>query len=222
MEKIEDLQLAGLKIFQDDNKFKFGTDGVLLARYAKVKKNAKVLDIGTGTGIVTFIMYGLQPCADYTAIDIQAEMVEMAQRSKKLNEIEKIEFKCVDLKEFNGKKEFDVIVCNPPYEKNNTVEQNKNPYEAMSRYEITTTLEEIIKCVSRSLASNGRFFMIHKAERMAEIIKIMYDNGLELKAVCPILNGKKTVPRLILMEGTSNGKEYLHWQAPLILRGENK
>lgn len=222
MEKIEDLQLAGLKIYQDENKFKFGTDGVLLAKYAKVKKGAKVLDIGTGTGIVTFIMYGLQPQAEYTGIDIQDEMISMAMRSKEFNKIENIGFEHIDLKEFNGKKEFDVIVCNPPYEKNNTGEQNKNPYEAMSRYEITTSLEEIIKCVSRSLASNGKFFMIHKAERLAEIIKIMYDNGLELKAICPILNGKKEIPRLLLMEGTSNGKEYLHWQVPLILQGENE
>ena len=221
MERIEDLQRDGLKIIQDTDKFMFGTDSVLLANFAKIKKNQKVLDIGTGTGIITFLMYGRHKNANYTAIDIQEEMIEMANRSKALNGIENIEFIHTDLKDFDKKEYFDVVVCNPPYEKLGTGFTNGNDAILQSRYEISATLQDIIACAKNSLKSNGKLFMIYKAERIAELANVLTSANLELKGIQPIVKNAVTPPRLILIEAIKGGHLGVKWHEPIIMYDEN-
>ena len=222
MERIDDLQLNNLKIIQDDEKFMFGTDGVLLARFAKVKQGARVLDIGTGTGIANFIGYGLQPAAHFTGIDIQEDMVEMAKRSQALNGIEGMAFFHADLKIFDGKHRFNVVTCNPPYEKQGAGEQTSNASAAIARYEIKANLDDIVACAYRALQPAGKFYLIHRAERLTEIARVLRENQMELKGICPIQKDGESAPKLLLLEAVYGGKEYLHWYPPVILYGDSR
>lgn len=222
MEQIHDLQLNHLKIIQDDDKFMFGTDGVLLARFAKVKKGERALDIGSGTGIVSFIGFGLQSQAHYTGIDIQADMTDMAQRSQELNGIEPMEFVTADLKGYDGRHGFDVVTCNPPYEKLGAGEQTQNPYAQIARYEIAAELPDIVACAFRALQPAGRLYMIHRAHRLTQVARVLREHQLELKGIRPILKDARSAPKLLLLEASYGGKEYLHWYPPVILYGEDR
>lgn len=195
----------------------FGTDGVLLAQYAKVKKGEKVLDMGAGCGIVSLVLCGHYPIGEYTGIDLQPEMVDMANRSVQLNGLSNVRFVCADMKTFDGKCAYHVVVCNPPYERTHTGAQCENPHEALARYEIGVTLEEVVACAARALVPNGRFYLIHKAERLTELICLLHQYGVELKTIQPIQTKVDTPPRLLLLSAVKGGKAYLHWKAPLVL-----
>lgn len=212
------MQIKGLHIIQDTDLFMFGTDSVLLADFARVKKNTDVLDIGTGTGVICFLLYGRCGSAKYTGIDIQPRAIELAKRSKALNSIDEgIEFICTDLKDFTRKNSYDLVCTNPPYEKLGTGFTGGNEYVMKSRYETASTLFDIISCAARNLKPKGRLCMVYKAERIAELTLALSAHGLELKALRTIQKNAATPPRLILVEAIKGGNCGVKWHAPLIM-----
>ena len=124
-ERIDDLEFNGLKIIQNKNGFCFGIDSVLLSDFAKnMRKNSKVIDLGTGTGIINILLSGKTTAKELVGVEVQEEVADMAKRSVKLNGVEgKIEIlnkNILDLKNIYNKGYFDVVVTNPPYKKINT------------------------------------------------------------------------------------------------------
>ena len=182
-ERIDDLEYEGLKIIQNEKGFCFGIDSVLLSDYAKnIKKDSSIIDIGTGTGIISLLLSKKSKAKKIFGIEIQKEVADMAKRSVLLNDLEeKIEIINKDIKEINTvlkNNSFDVIVTNPPYKKVNTGLLNKEKKQLISRHEIECTLEDIAQISYKLLKSKGEFYMVHRAERLVDIMYVLRKNKL--------------------------------------------
>ena len=224
-EIIDDLELNNLKIIQNNNGFKFGIDSILLSDFAKkIKKDSIVLDIGTGTGIISILLSAKTEANKIIGIEIQREVADMAKRSVILNKLEnKIEIINDDINNIEKYFEnnyFDVIVTNPPYQKNNTGLKSENEKNLISRHEIKCTLEDIIKKSFKILKDKGEFYMVHRPERLVDIMYLMRKNKIEpkeLRFVYPKISDK---PNLILINGIKNAKQFLKVEKPLIIYNE--
>ena len=224
-ESIDDLQLNGLMLIQKQSGFRFGVDAVLLSDFANVKKKHRVLDLCTGTGIVPFLLYGKYSPKEVWGVEIQEDMVEMANRSSQLNSTDDIvRFKCADLKDKKLVSElgrFDVITVKPPYKLNNSGILNPNDKLAIARHEILCNLEDVIVSARRLLADNGRMFIVHRPERLADIFGLMRKYNIEPKRVKMIHPSAKKAPNIVLVEGQRDGGAFLKWEEPLYVYNEN-
>lgn len=224
-ESIDDLQLNGLMLIQKQSGFRFGVDAVLLSDFANVKKKHRVLDLCTGTGIVPFLVYGKYSPKEVWGVEIQEDMVEMANRSSQLNKTyDIVKFKCADLKDkklVNELGRFDVVTVNPPYKLNNAGILNPNDKLAIARHEILCNLEDVIVSARRLLADNGRMFIVHRPERLADIFGLMRKYNIEPKRVKMIHPNAKKAPNIVLVEGQRDGGAFLKWDEPLYVYDEN-
>ena len=218
-ESIDDLQLKGLKLIQKANAFRFGVDAVLLSDFANVKNNSRVIDLCTGTGIVPFLIYGKYNVKEVIGVEIQEEMVEMANRSSVLNNTEEVvKFICRDLKDIDFLKKmhrFDVLTVNPPYKLNNSGILNPSDKVAIARHEIMCNLEDVIKASRTLLKDNGRMYMVHRPERLADIITLMRKYKIEPKRIRMVHPNTKKAPNIVLVEGQRDGGSFLKWEPPL-------
>ena len=224
-ETLDDLQLKGLCVIQKKDAFRFGVDAVLLANFARVKKGARVVDLCTGTGIIPFVVAGKTDAAHITGIEIQDEMVEMANRSVKYNKLEdRMDFIHGDLKNLNLLKSLpkaDVVTVNPPYKLQNSGILNPNDKNAIARHEVCCTLEDVIIACRVLLKDNGRMFMVHRPERIADILCLMRKHKIEPKLIRMIHPNTKKAPNIVLVEGQRDGGAFLKWEPPLYVYDEN-
>ena len=224
-ENIDDLQLNGLSLIQKKDGFKFGIDAVLLSDFANVKTRHRAIDLCTGTGIVTFLLYGKYSPQEVVGVEIQSDMVEMAERSVKLNSLEsKVSFINLDLKDIDGLKElgrFDVLTVNPPYKLNNSGIINPLDKLAIARHEIMCNLEDVIYAARVLLKDNGRMFIVHRPERLADIFTLMRKYKIEPKRVKMIHPKVNKAPNIVLVEGQRDGGSYLKWDEPLYVYNED-
>lgn len=224
-ETLDDLQLKGIYVIQKKNAFRFGVDAVLLANFAKVKNGTRVVDLCSGTGIVPFILAGKTGAASITGIEIQDIMVDMAKRTVEYNGLaNKINFVCGDLKNLELLKGFekaDVVTVNPPYKLCNSGIINPDDRNAIARHEICCRLEDVIIASKAVLKHNGRLYMIHRPERIADIMCLMRKYKIEPKLVRMIQPNSKKAPNMVLVEGQNNGGAFLKWEAPLLIYDEN-
>ena len=220
-ESIDDLQLNGLKIIQKKDSFRFGIDAVLLSHFANVKKSQSAVDLCTGTGIVPILLYGKYTPTKIVGIEIQEEMSEMADRSVKLNLIEdKVKIITRDLKDIGYLKSlgrFDVLTVNPPYKLNNAGILNPSDKVAIARHEIMCNLEDVIIAARTLLKDNGRMFLVHRPERLADIFTIMRKYKIEPKRVQMVHPNTKKPPNIVLVEGIRDGGSFLKWEKPLFV-----
>ena len=224
-ETIDDLQLKKLNLIQKKDGFKFGIDAVLLSDFACIKNKHRVIDLCTGTGIIPFLIYGKYEPQSIYGLEIQEEMVDMAKRSVKLNSLdEKVFFLNEDLKNIDFLKKlekFDVVTVNPPYKLNNSGIINPNDKLAIARHEILCNLEDVISASRVLLKDNGRLFMIHRPERLADIFTLMRKYKIEPKRVKMIHPKIGKAPNIVLVEGQRDGGAYLKWEAPLYVYDDN-
>jgi len=221
-ERIDDLEYKGLKIIQNKNGFCFGIDSVLLSDFAKnIKKNAKVIDIGTGTGIISILLSKKTELSKIYGVEIQEEVANMAQRSVQLNNLQdKIEIINSNIKnifDILNQNDFDAIVTNPPYMKVNTGAINEEKKKLISRHEVECTLEDIIKISYKLLKSNGEFYMVHRAERIVDILFYLRQYKLEPKILRFIQPNLNKEPNLILIKAVKNAGYQLNIKKPLIV-----
>lgn len=220
-ESLEDLQLSGLSIIQKKDGFRFGIDAVLLSNYVKVSRNSRIADLGTGTGIIPMLLSAKSDTYEIVGIEIQEEMAEMAQRSVIYNNLQdRIKIICgnlLDAVDMFGYNSFDAIVTNPPYTKAGSGLLNPDDLKAVSRHELYCTLEQLV-CVSAKLLKGfGRFFMIHRPERLVDIFSCMRRYAIEPKSI-RLVYPKDTKPaNLVLVYGLKNGNPQLTVEEPLIL-----
>lgn len=213
-ERIDDLEFKNLKVIQNKNGFCFGMDAVLLSDFAKnIKRNATVLDLGTGTGIIPILLCGKTELKKVVGVEIQEEVAKMAKKSILLNNLEnRFEILNCNIKELNKIYEnqtFDVIVTNPPYKKQDSGIINENEKKLISRHEITANLEDFIKISKDLLKDKGELYMVHRPERLVDIFELMRKYKIEpkeLKMVCP---NKNKEPNLVLIKGVKNAKPFL-------------
>lgn len=220
-ERIDELQRNGYQIIQNENGFCFGMDAVLLSGFAKVKRGENALDLGTGTGIIPILLEAKTEGRHFTGLEIQETSADMAQRSVCLNDLnEKVEIIRGDIKEATdlfGKASFDVVTSNPPYMTGKHGLVNPDMPKAVARHEILCTLEDVIGQASALLKENGRFYMVHRPFRLAEIMVTMSRYRLEpkrMKLVYPFVDKE---PNMVLIEGLKGGCPRVTVEKPLIV-----
>ena len=223
-ERLDDLQVNGYEIIQHPGKFCFGMDAVLLANFARVKKNEKVLDLGTGTGIIPILMTAKTEGEYFRALEIQEESADMARRSVLHNHLEdKVEIVTGDIKEaagIFGPVSFDVITTNPPYMIGQHGIANSSDTKAIARHEVLCTLDDILRESAKMLKYRGRFYMVHRPFRLAEILSKMVAAGIEpkrMRFVHPFLDKE---PNMVLIEGLRGGNSRMTIEPPLIVYKE--
>jgi tRNA1Val (adenine37-N6)-methyltransferase len=218
-ERIDDLQLQGLRLIQNVESFCFGVDAVLLADFVDVKKNHRVLDIGTGTGVIPILLSGKTQAKSIIGLEIQESMAEMAGRSVVLNELEnRVQIVHGDIKKYSeyfSKSSFDVVLSNPPYTNKGCGLVNPLDSKAISRHEILCSLEDVVSSAASLLVSGGQFSMVHRPERLADIICCMRSNGIEPKYLRFVHPKPYKKPNMILIKGNRGGNPELKVQEPL-------
>lgn len=223
-ERIDDLQLNGLKIIQNNSGFCFGIDSVLLSEFAKnVKNKSNVVDLGTGTGILGFLLLGKTNINFVTGIEVQEEVAKMAERSIKLNKLED-RFKIINsniLDLFDNKllekNTYDVIITNPPYKEIGTGMQNADEAKLISRHEVKAKLLDFIKTASLLLKDKGEIYMVHKPERLVDIIDYFRKNKIEPKELRVVYSHEGEEATLILIKGVKGAKKFLKIDKPLYI-----
>ena len=225
-EEIDDLEYKNLKIIQNKNGFCFGIDSVLLSDFAKeIKKDSKVLDLGTGTGIISILLCGKTNLKEIVGVEIQKDVADMADRSIKLNNLESrariLNEDIRNLSKIFPACSFDAIVTNPPYKKENTGLTSKNQTQLISRHEIMCKIEDIAKTASNLLNSNCSIYMIHRPDRIIDIIETFRKYKLEPKIIRFVYPKIHKEPNLVLIKATKGAKEFLTIEKPLIVYNEN-
>ncbi len=223
-ERVDDLQRNHLRIIQNGEKFCFGMDAVLLSGFAKVKQGERVLDMGTGTGIIPILLSAKTEAEHITALEIQEESADMARRSVAMNELQKkIDIITGDIKEASalfGRAVFDVVTCNPPYMNDQHGLKNPELPKAIARHEVLCSLEDVVREASAVLKPNGRFYMVHRPFRLAEIFTVMQKYKLEPKAMRLVHPYIDKEPNMVLIECLKGGKSMIKIAPPLIVYKE--
>ena len=223
-ERIDDLQRNNYRIIQDPERFCFGMDAVLLSGFARVPEGAKVLDMGTGTGIIPILLEAKTKASHLTGLEIQPDSADMARRSVKLNHLEeKIDIVTGDIKEavsLFGAASFDVVTCNPPYMTEHHGLTNEYTPKAIARHELLCNLEDVISRAAKLLKPGGSFSMVHRPFRLVDIMVLMREYKLEpkrMKLVYPFVDKE---PNMVLIEACRGGKPRMTVEKPLIVYHE--
>lgn len=223
-ERIDDLQRNGYRIIQDPERFCFGMDAVLLSGFATVKDGARVLDLGTGTGIIPILLAAKTGAAHLTGLEIQPDSADMAGRSVALNGLEeKIDIVTGDIKEAGrifDAASFDVITCNPPYMIGRHGLKNPEDAKAIARHEILCTLEDVAEQTAKLLKPGGKFFLVHRPFRLAEIMVTLKKYKLEPKRMQLVYPFVDKEPNMVLLEAARGGRPRMTVEKPLIVYRE--
>ena len=219
-ERVDDLQ-NGFYVIQNPEKFCFGMDAVLLSGFARIKKDENVLDMGTGTGIIPVLLKSKTRGKHFTGLEIQEECAEMAGRTIRYNKLESdIDIVCGDIKEaadIFGAASFNVVTSNPPYMIGEHGLQNPYMPKAIARHEILCTLEDVASQASRVLKDRGRFYMVHRPFRLAEIFQVLTRYKLEPKRMQLVYPYIDREPNMVLIEAMKGGNSRITVEKPLIV-----
>lgn len=224
-ERIDQLHRNDYVIIQNSKKFCFGIDSVLLAHFAYAYEDEIVMDIGTGTGIIPILMSAITDARKFDAIDIQKDSVIMARKSVSLNNLEnKINIFHCDVKNLTQnfpKNTYDVVTVNPPYVKYKSGIINNITPKSIARNEIFCTFEDIVFNSNKILKNKGRFYLIHKASRLADIMYTLRNHGLEPKKLQFIQSYFNSSPNLVLIEAIKQANPMLNVLPNLIIYNDD-
>ena len=204
------------KIIQKVGGYKYGEDTILLFKLFQAslnKKNIKLLDIGTGNGILPILLSDNEFLSELVGIDIQKENIDRANKALQLNKIKKnIQFECIDIREYKKSNHFDVIISNPPYMDDNGKKINENEHKAISRHEIKLSLNELISNAKRLLKPIGLLYFIHRTHRLVEIIKALDKNNFSVKKIIFIYSARNNKSTMMFVEAIKGKKVKLEIQ----------
>lgn len=223
-ERIDNLQCKGLRLIQNPDGFCFGIDAVLLANFSKVKRGSKVVDLGTGTGIIPVLISGKSRADKIIGVEIQEEVADMATRSVKLNDLEdRVIILNEDLNNITsliGKNTVDVVVSNPPYMHSKGI-INENDKKAISRHGIMCDLEDIFRVAKDILKPNGKLYMINRTLRLVDMMVYARNHNLEPKTMKFVHSKIGKAPKLVLVEFVKCAKPEVKVLEPLYIYKED-
>ena len=221
MERLDDvLGYKDLKIYQNSDYFSFSLDSIILANYSTIRlRDKRIVDFCTGNGVVPIIIP--RRCnKDIVGVEIQEKIASLAIKSIKYNHLdERISIVCDDVKNFSRKhlNEFDLLLCNPPYFKVQELSTfNKNDEKTIARHELYLNLDELCDCAKKILKDNGNFCLVHRSERLNEIIQILKKYNLEVKRIKFVHETVEKPSFLVYIEAQKCGKPGLIVDKPLI------
>ena len=223
-ERVDDLGRKGYRLIQDPKAFCFGVDAVLLADFARPTALSRVLDLGTGTGVIPILMQARVEEASYFGLELQEEMAERADRSVRLNHLEDhIQIRQGDLKQvetYYPRASMDLVTCNPPYMKAPGGLKNADPSIRIARHEIACTLADVCGAAEKMLKFHGRFAMVHRPQRLVSILEELRAHHLEPKKLRFVHPYADKEPTMVLIEAVRGGREEMKVQPPLIIYRE--
>ena len=225
-ERIDDLQLKGLKIIQNKNAFCYGVDSVLLSDFAKeIKDNSNVLDLGAGNGILGLLLCGKVNLKSMVGIEIQQNICNLATRSIKLNSLQD-KFKMINgdlrkIDKFIERESFDAVVSNPPYKKEKSGITNNCETKLIARHEIMCNIEDVIKAAFYALKEKGSLYIIHRPERIVDLLETMRKHRIEPKVIRFIQPKVDKKPNMVLVKGIKYGNSFVEVKEPLIVYSED-
>lgn len=220
-ERIDNLMHTGLKIIQDDQYFSFGIDAVLLSRFVNVHNHEKVIDLGTGNGVIPLMLTTRQKNIHITGLEIQSAVADIARKSVKLNGLTNtIEIITGDLKEIKDlfkSEQFDLVVANPPYLPIGEGLERRLSAHAVARHEINCKLDEVIGACRYLSRYGGRICLVYRAVRLVELIKLLHDHNLEPKRLLLVQSNISSEPHIFLVEAIKGAKPGLRVLPTLIM-----
>lgn len=223
-ERLDHLIKEKLSIIQNDEVFSFSTDALLLAHFTEVRKNDRILDLCSGNGIIPLLLSD-KGNQQIEAIEIQAQLVDMANRSIQYNQLtDRIKMHEMDLKNahVNFKpSQYNLVTCNPPYFKANQLHQHQKDAHKIARHEILCTLEDCCLAARHLLKQGGRFMMVHRAERVMDVLSEMRKYQIEPKKLHLVYSKKDREAQTIVVEGRKNGNQGLAIQPPFYIYNED-
>lgn len=221
-EKIEPLGNSLRIVVSEDHTF--GTDAILLASFASIKRKDKACDMGTGCGIIPLI-WCKGETKEITAIDIQPKAVEQLKKSVEMNSLEgRINPVNCDLRSLKGVLDngsYDLVTMNPPYKPVGTGIESISEAERIARHEVTCTVDDAVAAAAKLLKFGGRFCMCHRPERLCDIIVSMRQGGIEVKRIRFVTQKADTVPWLVLVEGKRGSKSSVTVEKNLVMFGSD-
>ena len=221
-ERIDDLRRGGLKILQRPDRFRFGTDSVLLAHFAAPRKGDRVADLGTGSGVLCLLMSARQPQAVFDGVEVQADMADMAKRSVAMNRLEgRIRIHPMDMRQAAaalGYGGHTLVVCNPPYSQPGRAIASAQAAVSLARHQGGLTLEEIARSGAQLLKNGGRMALVYPAAGLLDLMCALRGARLEPKRVQLVQDRPGAQPKLALLDAVKGGGSQLHWLPPLVLR----
>ena len=208
-ERIDDLEVNGFRIIQNPSFFCFGMDAVLLANFARTRRKDRVMDLGTGTGIIPLLLTAKEKCAACDGLELQEPVAEMAGRSVKLNRAEeKIRILQGDIREVPGifdRGSYDAVTCNPPYIKETSGLHNDTSSYNLARHEIAVSWEDVVRAAAFLLKPGGCFTLVHKPFRLPELMQTLKEYKLEPKRMQMVQPYRDKEPNMVLLEAVLGG-----------------
>ena len=219
-EQLDDLQLNGLMLIQNKNLYCFTSDAVILANFIKTKHTDIYVDFCAGNGIIPILVNEKQHPIKTYGIEIQSCMACLFEKNIKLNEVEDkifvIHDRVQNVKNYFEAESVDVVSCNPPYVKENNLAQNSSECVTIARHEVELNLQEMARSASTILKHGGKFYLVHLAERLTEIITTLIDYKLMPKKIFFTHSLDNKNAKLVVLEAVKNGKSGVTILPPLI------
>lgn len=221
---LNDLFDYDFKIYQNDDYFKFSIDSILLAEFIFRSniKNKKIIDLCSGNAAIPLILTSKYGKIDLTGIELQKEIFELGEKSIKYNNVDNINFINDNINnafKYFEKHSFDIVTCNPPYFENVVGHQiNENSIKAIARHEVTTNLDEVISISASLLKNAGYFYLVHRADRLIEIIEKLNKYKFGIKRICFCYNNHESNSCFMLVESVYNGKNYVKINKPIFIK----
>lgn len=222
-ERMDALHWGAFRLMQNPRWFCFSLDSVLLAWFAKLRPGDRVLDLGCGNGVLPLLLLVREPRLSVTGLELMEPLADLARRNMEMNRVE-AKIICGDIKEGEQlfpKASFDLVLTNPPYEKADQGRLPKEPLKAAARAELYCDLSDVLKTAATLLKPLGRFAMVHRARRMAEIIAGAKAVGLEPKTLRLIAPRREEPSNLLFLEAVKGGKMGMELPPPLIVYEED-
>lgn len=222
MEHSESLRPGGYRFFYDDALFRPGTDSFLLSSLPRLKPGLRVCDLGSGTGLLGLLLLQREPSLTVTGVEIQRAAVRLAEKAAGENGLTErlttIQGDLRDIRRLLGAGAFDLAVCNPPYYAPSSGGIAPEEARRTARSEVSCTLEDVCRAASYLLRWGGAFCLVHKPERLTDLLCLLRETGLEPKRLRFVVNRTGATPSLVLLEGRRGGKPGLTVEPPLILQ----
>ena len=222
MEHWEALYPGGYRFVYDDVLFRPGTDTFLLSSLPRLKPGLRVMDLGCGTGLLGLLLLQRQPELAVTGIDIQPAAIRLAEKAAAENSLaDRLIFRTADLRDVKPLFPtgiFDLVVCNPPYYPPASGALSGDSARRTARAEVECTLEDICKSASYLLRWGGSFCLVHKPERLTDLLCALREHGLESKRLRFVCKTAGSAPSLVLAEARRGGRPGLTIEPPLILQ----
>ena len=220
-EVLDDLQLNNLKIIQDKNDYRFSSDSVLLANYAKPGRKDSVVEFCSGSGVISILVNEKCHPKSIVGFEIQDKLCDMSNRSLVYNKIENVKFvncSLSDAKDIVGVGKTDVLICNPPYYQKQDLKDNINEKYKLTKYEISTNLDDIFCSAKQILKYSGKFYLVHISSRIQDILTVASKYRFECKKIKFVYpNANKTSSHLVLMCLVKNGNPSCLVEKPMML-----